>query len=201
MDVDSRTVSDDARGMDTGAAVRALRERLGLSQEAVAERGGFTRSEMSKIESGANKLSSLAMLQKLASGFGVSPVRLTQYVAGRISLDQMMDLSEEEISAAHIAAGVAARQQAATPQRTIAFESSLKRAFKAGDFEIADLDAVRGVFGASAASLGGLARLDEAAVKWLSAAKKLRDARAPINPATLAWAMAEIGQDPRDSGT
>jgi DNA-binding XRE family transcriptional regulator len=54
-----------------GAAVKAERTRLGLTQHALAKRAGFHRSYLTEIECGARNLS-LETVCKLAAALGVS---------------------------------------------------------------------------------------------------------------------------------
>jgi transcriptional regulator with XRE-family HTH domain len=72
---------------EIAAMVKALRERLGLSQQAVADRGGFPRPQLAKIETGHNKLSTADMRRQLAQGLGVNLRTLEAYIEGGMSLD------------------------------------------------------------------------------------------------------------------
>src|SRR6267154_6836492 len=56
---------------DFGASVRSLRFRLGISQEALAERADMHRTYIADIERGARNLT-LRSIHKLARGLGVS---------------------------------------------------------------------------------------------------------------------------------
>lgn len=76
--------------------VKALRARLGLSQEAVSGRGGPTRTEMSKIEAGFNKLTTITMRAKLARGLGIDIVDLGKYLDGDLTLDAIGEAPREE---------------------------------------------------------------------------------------------------------
>lgn len=55
----SSKVDKDKKLVRVGAAVRARRKELGLSQEALATTSGVERSNMGKIERGENNLSVL----------------------------------------------------------------------------------------------------------------------------------------------
>ena len=48
------------RHMDRAPLIRALRKRLGLTQEAFGELGGLPRTTIAKLESGVNQVSSAA---------------------------------------------------------------------------------------------------------------------------------------------
>ena len=52
-----------------GAAIRALREALGLSQKTVAERAGISAAALSLVENGGGMR--LENLRRLADGLGV----------------------------------------------------------------------------------------------------------------------------------
>lgn len=69
--------------------VRELREALDLSQEQLAERGGVTRTEISKIEHGHNYASSFAMRQSLATAFGLSLEDLGELLDGRTAISTL----------------------------------------------------------------------------------------------------------------
>ncbi len=58
-----------------GQRIKELRHATGLSQEAFADRCGFARSYMSRIERGSAN-PSLDAIQIIADGFGVSVSRL-----------------------------------------------------------------------------------------------------------------------------
>lgn len=58
-----------------GQRVRELREAAGISQEAFANKHGFARSYMSKIERGLANVA-LDAVQRLANGLGVEPKAL-----------------------------------------------------------------------------------------------------------------------------
>lgn len=77
-------------GNEIGALVRALRARLGLRQDQVAERGKIRREEVSIVEAGKNKVSTNRMLNGLALGFAVDPRALRAYLDGELSLDGLV---------------------------------------------------------------------------------------------------------------
>jgi len=64
-----------------GKAIRAQREKLGLSQEKLAERCGFDRTYISMLERGKRNPSLLNLL-KLAGGLQTSVSKLTEVYNG-----------------------------------------------------------------------------------------------------------------------
>lgn len=70
-----------------GQRVRELRKEAGLSQEAFADKCGFARSYMSRVErGGANP--SLDAIQTIADGLGVQVARLFDAQEARPSPDR-----------------------------------------------------------------------------------------------------------------
>lgn len=68
----------------------ALRKRLKLTQEQLAERCGLTRVEIAKLETGKNKARSARFLAALARGCGVPQEALDAYLLGELELDDML---------------------------------------------------------------------------------------------------------------
>ena len=64
-----------------GKAIKAQREKLGLSQEKLAERCGFDRTYISMLERGKRNPSLLNLL-KLAGGLQTSVSKLTEVYDG-----------------------------------------------------------------------------------------------------------------------
>jgi transcriptional regulator with XRE-family HTH domain len=58
-----------------GSRLRAIREQVGLSQEALAERAGLHRTYVSSVERGQRNIS-LANIQALADALGVDVEKL-----------------------------------------------------------------------------------------------------------------------------
>lgn len=78
--------------------VRALRTRLGLTQEQLAERAGIRRQEANKIEVGKNQCSSARIQRGLAKGFGLPLDHLLAYLDARLPLDAAVALIESKAS-------------------------------------------------------------------------------------------------------
>lgn len=76
--------------------VRALRKRMGLSQEKLSELGGFPRHEVSKIENGERQMRSFPARQQLARAFSLSIDDLSAYLDGRLSLESVHRIQNVE---------------------------------------------------------------------------------------------------------
>jgi transcriptional regulator with XRE-family HTH domain len=72
-------VRDDALVQAFAAALRDLRQQIGLSQEQLALRASVDRSFVGKLESGKHQ-PSLAVVFSLAQALGTSPDRLVAMV-------------------------------------------------------------------------------------------------------------------------
>lgn len=59
----SSKIDKDKKLVKIGAAIRARRKAIGLSQENLAENSGVERSNMGKIERGENNLSLLNLIR------------------------------------------------------------------------------------------------------------------------------------------
>lgn len=70
--------------------VRALRTKLGWSQEELALRAAVHRVNIVRVETGSNKLSSYAMRAALARGFGLTLEDVNAFLAGRLSIKQAL---------------------------------------------------------------------------------------------------------------
>jgi len=169
-----------------GARVRALRLRLGLSQD-LADRGGPDRTVLNKIESGKNHLGGGDSRAKLARAFGMKLDDFDAYISQRVSLDDTVRGSQLE------------REPRNTPEPEVptirgtsvaTFDRALADAFRSGAYELVDLDAVRALLHAGAAQIADLPHLDEAARAWLRGAARLRRMGRQVTVATLAWASA-----------
>ena len=77
--------------MTIGERVRALRERVGISQGELARRGGLRRVEVNQIENGANAAGSWNIRAGLARGIGVDVVTLAAYIDGELDPGTVFD--------------------------------------------------------------------------------------------------------------
>lgn len=92
------------------ARVKALRDALGLSQEALADRAFADRPEeqrrvyLSKIETGANKASSYGVRAALAQGFGLSVDDMVAYLTGQLDVAEAVRRvrSSDQASRVHV---------------------------------------------------------------------------------------------------
>ncbi len=80
--------------------MRALRTELGLTQDAVADRGDFPRAKMSKFESGDNAATTADAQTELANGFGLPRETLAKYLDEEIELDEVVDVLRGKVPAA-----------------------------------------------------------------------------------------------------
>lgn len=74
--------------MDLKDRIKALRKELGLTQEALAERGGLERVEVSNLESGRNQATSVRILRGLAKAFALSLQDAAEFVDGTLSVEE-----------------------------------------------------------------------------------------------------------------
>ncbi len=83
-----RGVTDQDR--ERGARVRALRAARGVTQDAIAEKMAVKRERISKMESGLDKLETLAAVVKLAGALEVGLEPFVRYLQGDLSLDALL---------------------------------------------------------------------------------------------------------------
>jgi transcriptional regulator with XRE-family HTH domain len=76
-----QNVNEDADENLTGRRVKALRLRLGRTQDQMADRGGLPRTYWQKVESGKNKATTVAIQEGLAKGFDLSMADLRLYLS------------------------------------------------------------------------------------------------------------------------
>lgn len=79
----------------TGSRVRALRERLGLSQEKLAAAAQLSRVEVVKAESGANKMTSFRMRTGFARAFGMSVEQFEAFICGELDVEGALGIARE----------------------------------------------------------------------------------------------------------
>jgi transcriptional regulator with XRE-family HTH domain len=78
----------------TATRVRALRKRLNLTQEQIAQRSivdgePIAREEVNKLEAGVNKGESARIVRALATAASVSMDAMYEYLGGRLPLDRL----------------------------------------------------------------------------------------------------------------
>lgn len=182
--------------VDIKDRVKALREKLGLSQVKLAELAGFSsQSLVGKIETGANRASSYETRAGLARGFGLPFEMLVGYLEGDFPLDEVAALATPPLKGANQspkapAAPRSAQEAArdAVPAALLAaFEDCLVELMDPQEFKLADQDAVRGVFPMGAAVLPPDTDLVETVRGWLVAARELRLEGKEANPFAIAF--------------
>ena len=67
--------------------LRALRKKIGITQEALAAKGGLDRVEVSNLESGRNQATSVRILRGLAIGFGLSLQDTADFIDGQLDVE------------------------------------------------------------------------------------------------------------------
>ncbi len=85
MIADGRRLRRDAAALAFGAVIRETRKARGLSQEALADRGGFDRTYPSLLEGGL-RTPTLSVILRLAEALDVSAASLVSEAYDRISL-------------------------------------------------------------------------------------------------------------------
>ena len=76
----------------TAARVRALRKKLGVTQDQLADQCDITRVEVVLLEAGRNKATSYAMRAALAKGVDVPVEAIAAYLDGEIDLAALLTL-------------------------------------------------------------------------------------------------------------
>lgn len=176
----------EARGvnwhMDTGTRAKALRERLGLTQDQAAERGGLRRDEVTKVERGTNKASTSRIREGLARAYGVTLDQLAGYLEGSLSLASL-PLPEMP------------PRESPQVERDDAHGALAAELWRVADRErhtLADVDAVRMIL-ASEVDRQERRSLDlsDAARAWLDAAARLRRRGERVTAPALLVALLE----------
>lgn len=78
-------------GVELKDRIRAVREALKLTQEQVADAGGFERVEASNTETGRNKLTSHRLVVGFARGFGLPLQAMSDLVEGAIDVEKALE--------------------------------------------------------------------------------------------------------------
>lgn len=79
-----------------GSLVAALRRRIGITQEALAEKAGVSVDMISKIETGATG-ARFPVIERLAEALGIDPAELftTEIPNGALSRGPLVDLTTQ----------------------------------------------------------------------------------------------------------
>jgi len=85
-----RRIADMPQEGTVAWRIRVLRDRLGLTQEQLADLAGLRRSEVCIAERGKNKCSTRRWSDGLAKAAGISSERMGPYLAGQIGLDNLV---------------------------------------------------------------------------------------------------------------
>lgn len=191
-----------------GARVAALRERLDLTQQDLGARGGLSRTETNKIEHGRNQLTVADKQEKLAACFGMDRGDLMDYLEGRTTLEQALALHDspptpppkDVTKNLRALAAATTDDPAPSPSGTngAALVAALGRAFRSGEYELADVDAVRAAVGQTAFLLAKLPGVDATAKALLDGAELLRSMGMRVSMATLMWAIMPFTRETRE---
>lgn len=76
------------RAVTSGDQVRALRQRMGLTQERLGELCDLPRTKIVEIESGTNKAGSWMIRRRLATGFRLHVETMADLLDGVITVDE-----------------------------------------------------------------------------------------------------------------
>lgn len=165
----------------------ALRERLGLTQEQIAEAAGMAQGHYAKIESGKNKASTAGVRQGLARAVGVSLEAISAYFDGDLTLDALL-------------AGRGSSTTAPTTRTTPIgdgdaelmgqLDAELFNAMDTRHFASQDFDATRSAFREVAFLIREGTDLASMARRWLTAARQLRHEGKPVTTTTIAARVA-----------
>jgi transcriptional regulator with XRE-family HTH domain len=80
-----------------GERIRALRERLSLVQDQVADAGNFSRAYMSKFENGQNAATTAGTHEMLSRGFGILREDVAPYLSGKLPLEDVLDRAAKPV--------------------------------------------------------------------------------------------------------
>lgn len=172
--------------MSVAERVKAIRERLDLTQVEVAERSGgaVTQDIVAKLESGKNKGNGAQTRQGLASAFGLTLDTISAYLDGKIGLDDALQKTKSIENARLNPAPTVDIEDAQSP-----LEAALGQAFDAKKHTLKDLDAVRSSLRKTHQWQFPEADLVEAAGLWLNAAARLRRAGKPVDAESIVYAL------------
>ena len=169
------------------AAVKELRESLGMTQEELSVRAGFpggSRVYVAKIETGRNELSTIAARERVAKGFGLSREQLDAYLEGRATLEATAAIARAEAPPPPPKVQVPLYERAGYEPES-PFDGALIAELDKSRHSLRDLDAVR-------AATTGVVKLSAlhphlalCARSWLDAAAALRKRGERVSLETL----------------
>lgn len=165
----------------------ALRERLGLTQEQIAEAAGMAQGHYAKIESGKNKASTAGVRQGLARAVGVSLEAISAYLDGDLSLDALLAARG---SSPVVPPARPTPVMDVDPEMMGQLDAELFRAMDPMHFSSQDFDATRAAFREVAFLVREGTDLAAMARGWLTAARQLRHEGKPVNTTTIAARVA-----------
>lgn len=178
--------------MDAAKLVIDLREHLGLTQEAFAQRAGVERTRIAKIENGANKATSGDVREALARAAGVSLEAMVGYLKGRITLENLLlgrsdthsDTQSEKPRTVPV-------PPVEAPENAGILERALFSAMDPTQFEPEDFDRARTAGRESFNLLKDHSDIDDVAKGLLQACRKLRRGGLELTTANVmtAWAV------------
>jgi transcriptional regulator with XRE-family HTH domain len=203
--------------VDVKDRVRELREALGWSQDTLGKRANdsaakgekpWHRVQISKIERGDNKLSSVDARARVARAFGMSGAQLAQYLNGGMSVDQAVAIArgsvkDEPRSKATPAAPAETQFETDDPGLPVGaedatqFELALFKAMASGEFLPEEFDATRSAIREIGFLLKKDIDLDVEARSWLTAARHLRRTGRLLTTAAIAAETSFIKSSPQ----
>lgn len=169
------------------AAVKELRESLGMTQEELSVRAGFpggSRVYVAKIETGRNELSTIAARERVAKGFGLSREQLDAYLEGRTTLEATAAIARAEAPPPPPKVQVPLYERDGYEPES-PFDGALIAELDKARHSLRDLDAVRAAT-AGVVKLSALhPHLALCARSWLDAAAALRKRGERVSLETL----------------
>ena len=175
------------RTMSVQKRAVALRERLGLTQDQLAEAAGMIQGHYAKIESGKNKASTTAVRQGLARAVGVGLEAMNSYLDGDLTLDALLANRSNPTPAAPRSTSTTVDID---PEVVGQLDAELFRAMDPQQFMSQDFDATRNAFREVSFLVREGTDLAAMARGWLAAARQLRVEGKPVNTTTIAARVA-----------
>lgn len=104
--------------------VIALRKRVELTQDRLAELAGLDRVDVNKVENGSNDATTVRVRDGLARAFGASRDDMADYIEGRIDLAEFVDRVEKRKTGPR---AIAASAASARPEYQDALTEAARR--------------------------------------------------------------------------